>query len=78
MELEKLREFVESYKGELEEKSILIVRLRDENQILMQDKQTVLDEIDYLKTQIHAERYVKSSILKEMDEIAKETKALHK
>lgn len=44
----------------------------------MQDKQTVLDEIDYLKTQIHAERYVKSSILKEMDEIAKETKALHK
>ena len=31
MELEKLREFVESYKGELEEKSLLIVRLRDEN-----------------------------------------------
>jgi len=31
MELNKLWEFVESYKGELEEKSVLIVWLRDEN-----------------------------------------------
>jgi hypothetical protein len=57
-EIDKLNEFLRDYKQELEDKSVNMIRIEDEKQQLMMDKQIALEEIDYMKSQINAERDV--------------------
>ena len=55
---------------------MIIIRLDDEKQQILLDKQVAFDEIEYLKQQLMAERNVQLSLSKEVEELTNEVRKL--
>jgi hypothetical protein len=75
-EVSKLKEFLLEYRKELEEKGMEMIRLDDEKHQVLLDKQFALDEIEYLKSQLDAERNVHLTLSREVEELTREVKKL--